>query len=178
MIAFFKDHSCQFPIFSAHLFPESGYNSLFSSLETSTNNTMKYLLTRNRFFRHLPTYPFIFLAVFPIMLLDLWTEMYHRLCFPLYGIPLVRRGEYIRIDRHRLKYLKGMQKYNCAYCGYANGVVKYWVKIFAETERYWCGIQHKSDEGFNAPEHHSDFIPYGDENAYREQYFDRRSHKF
>ena len=37
---------------------------------------MKYLLQRNRFWRHLPTYPLIFLAVIPIMILDLWVGAY------------------------------------------------------------------------------------------------------
>lgn len=139
---------------------------------------MKYLVQKNRFLRHLPTYPLILLAVFPIMILDLWVETYHRICFPVYRLPLVKRREYIRIDRHRLKYLRGMQKYNCAYCGYANGVVKYWVKIFAETEKYWCGIRHAKDESFRVPEHHSEFIPYNDEKAYLETYFNKRTRKF
>lgn len=138
---------------------------------------MKYYAQPHRFFRHLPTYPLIFLGVVPIMILDLWVEIYHRLCFPFYSISYVKRNTYIRIDRHKLKYLNPMQKLNCLYCGYANGVVKYWTKIFAETELYWCGIQHRKDENFNAPEHHAGFIPYNDEQAFREAYADNKTRK-
>jgi hypothetical protein len=136
---------------------------------------MKYMLQKNRFLRHLPTYPLIFLAVFPIMILDLWVEMYHRFCFPFYRIPYVRRKEYIKIDRHKLKYLNLMQKYNCAYCGYVNGVAAYWVKIFAETESYWCGIRHETSDRFNAPEHHEEFIAYNDRKGYDEEFYSKKT---
>ncbi len=139
---------------------------------------MKYYSQPHRFIRHLPTYPLIFLAVIPLMILDLWVEIYHRFCFPFYSISYVKRKAYIKIDRHKLKYLHPMQKLNCLYCGYANGVVKYWTIIFAETERYWCGIQHAQDDNFNAPEHHKEFIPYNDEQAFREAYADKKTNKF
>jgi len=139
---------------------------------------MKYLTTPYRFFRHLPTLPFIYLAAVPIFIMDVWLEIYHRICFPFYRIPYVKRREYIRIDRQKLSYLGFMQKLNCAYCGYANGAVKYWTKIIAETERYWCAIQHRQDEKFKAPEHHADFIPYGDENVYNETYEKKKTKQF
>lgn len=53
------------------------------------------------------------------------------------------------------------------YCGYANGVLHYTSVIAGETEKYWCGIKHKSDAEFIAPHHHNEFIDYGDEEAYR-----------
>lgn len=63
-----------------------------------------------------------------------------------------------------------MQKLNCLYCGYANGVLQYIAKIVAETERYWCGIQHHKDDKFIAPPHHDRFIAYGDEEAFSKEY--------
>jgi hypothetical protein len=139
---------------------------------------MKYYATPHRFLRHMPTLPFIYMAVFPMILMDFWVELYHRVCFPFYRIAYVKRREYIKTDRHRLKYLNIMQKINCFYCGYANGLVRYWVKIFAETEAYWCGIQHQKSENFKEPEHHADFLPYGDEKAYRETFANDKTNKF
>ena len=93
-------------------------------------------------------------------------EIYHNVCFPLYGIPLVKRNKYIKIDRQKLKYLRFAEQVSCAYCGYANGVMAYGVKIAGETEKYWCGIKHQKDEEFIEPAHHKDFLKYGDEKAY------------
>ena len=127
---------------------------------------MKYLFTKRRFLRHLPVYPFIYPAFVFIVLLDIWIEIYHRIAFPCYGLPYLKRKEYIRIDRHKLKYLNIMQKINCAYCGYTNGVLQYIVRITSETEKYWCGIQHSKGENFIEPPHHKDFIAYNDKEAY------------
>lgn len=68
-----------------------------------------------------------------------------------------------------------MQKLNCIYCGYANGVLQYIVRIVAETEKYWCAIQHEPKEEFIAPEHHKDFIAYGDEKGYKDKYEDKKT---
>lgn len=100
--------------------------------------------------------------IVPLVCTDVLTEIYHRVCFPLYGLKCVNRSRYIKIDRHRLKYLNPIQKLNCAYCGYANGWLHYASIIAAETERYWCGIQHQANDTFIAPKHHQDFLIYGD----------------
>lgn len=136
---------------------------------------MKYLFKKHRFIRHLPVYPVIYPAAIFIFLLDLWVEIYQRITFPIYGIPYIQRKKYIRIDRHRLTYLNPMQKLNGIYCGYANGVLQYIVKIVAETEKYWCGIKHKKSEDFLPPDHHDKFISYGDEASYNEIYESKKT---
>lgn len=135
---------------------------------------MKYLSQPHRLLRHTPTLPFIYGTGIFIILLDIFIELYHRVSFPFYSIPYVSRGQYIKIDRQKLSYLGLMQKLNCMYCGYANGVVKYWARIIGETEKYWCGIQHEKTEGFHQPDHHDGFIPYGDRPAYEETYLKNR----
>ena len=128
---------------------------------------MEYRKHRERIPKHLLSLLFIYPPLVPMIFLDLFLEVYHRICFPLYGYPYVKRSAYIRIDRHKLSYLRWWQKLNCIYCGYANGLVHYATVIAGETERYWCSIQHKKVRGevFYSPEHHKDFVPYGDKKA-------------
>jgi len=125
--------------------------------------------------RHALTAPLIFGAVIPIALLDLFIEIYHRICFPFYRIPYIIRKNYVKIDRHKLSYLRLGQKINCIYCGYANGVIQYWAKIVGETERYFCSIKHKEDDSFIAPEHHKEFIDYNDSIKFEEEFASKRT---
>jgi hypothetical protein len=99
--------------------------------------------------------------IIPLVLFDISIEIYQNVCFRLYGIKIVKRSDYIRIDRHKLSKLNAWEKINCAYCGYANGLLPYSVKIASETEKYWCGIKHKEYKG-HIPEHHSEFADYED----------------
>ncbi|MFC1656648.1 hypothetical protein ACFL14_01625 [Patescibacteria group bacterium] len=103
----------------------------------------------------------IYSVFIPLVILDIWMELYHRSCFPVYDIPVIKRSNYIKIDRHKLSQLNFIQKLGCIYCGYGNGLVAYWTKIIAETENYWCPIQHKEDGEFIAPAHHKSFDKYG-----------------
>jgi hypothetical protein len=112
--------------------------------------------------------PFIYGMIVPTVFLDATMEVYHRVAFPLYGIPRVKRSKYIKLDRQKLSYLKPLEKVNCVYCGYVNGLFAYAVQIAGETEKYWCGIKHEQDENFVPPAHHKDFLEYGDEKGYRE----------
>jgi len=78
----------------------------------------------------------------------------------------VRRRRYVVIDRHTLAYLNGIEKVNCVYCGYANGVIAYVREIAARTEQYWCPIRHAR----HIPAPHARyplFFDYGDAKAYR-----------
>jgi hypothetical protein len=136
---------------------------------------MRYMKVRHRFLRHLPTFPLLYLAAIPIVVLDIYIEIYHRVAFPIYGLPWLKRKHYIKIDRHKLRYLNVLQKIFCVYCGYANGVVHYWTRIFGETERYWCSIKHSDREGFETPPHHRAFLEYGDDKSYEEEYNSRKT---
>ncbi|SDO39267.1 hypothetical protein SAMN05216196_105159 [Lutimaribacter pacificus] len=107
------------------------------------------------------TAPVIYAMIVPFALLDLFVTIYQAVCFPVYGIPKVRRGDHIRIDRHHLAYLNGLQKLNCVYCGYANGLIAYVREIAGRTEAYWCPIKHAARvEGRHG--HYAGFVDYGD----------------
>lgn len=112
--------------------------------------------------------PLVFFQYIPLVIFDLSLEIYHRIGFRLMGIPLLKRQNYIRMDRHKLSYLRWYEKIGCAYCGYANGWFRYASAIAGETEKYWCGIMHKKYNGFTPPEHQKDFLPFDDEKAFDE----------
>jgi hypothetical protein len=88
------------------------------------------------------TSPVIYSVILPVALLDLFLSGYRRICFPIYGIPRVRRRDYVLDDRHRLAYLNLIERLNCFYCGDANGVIAYARKVASRTEQYWCPIKH------------------------------------
>lgn len=110
-------------------------------------------------FLHIATAPFIYSLIIPFVILDVFLETYHRICFPVYGIPYIKRSAYIRIDRHKLSFLSPIEKVHCMYCGYCNGLTHYASQIAGASEKYWCGIRHEQKEGFQEPLHHKDFLP-------------------
>ncbi len=88
------------------------------------------------------TAPLIYSLVLPLALADLWITLYQWLCFPVYGIARVRRRDYFVIDRYKLGYLNPIEKINCTFCSYANGMIAYIRETAARTEQYWCPIKH------------------------------------
>jgi hypothetical protein len=129
---------------------------------------MQFKKEKNLAFFQLISMPVIYGMIVPVVFLDICTELYHRICFPLYNLKYIKRSEYIRIDRHKIKYLNLWEKINCMYCGYANGVFQYVSAIGGRTEWYWCGIRHKRNKKFHEPIHQEDFLPFGDERAFKE----------
>jgi hypothetical protein len=113
------------------------------------------------------TAPFIYALIFPFTLLDLFVSLYQAVCFPVYGIPKVRRKDYIAIDRRQLRYLNALEGINCMYCSYCNGLLGFVVEIAARTEQHWCPIKHARSIR-KAHDRYSHFLPYGDAQAYRE----------
>ena len=92
--------------------------------------------------RNILTIPFIWVGLIPALLMDGFASLFQTICFPVYQIPKVRRREYIVIDRHSLAYLNIIEKVNCMYCSYFNGLIAYVHEIAARTEQHWCPIKH------------------------------------
>ena len=86
--------------------------------------------------------PVIYAGIVPFLVLDFFISIFQAICFPIYGIAKVRRADYFVFDRHHLAYLNALEKLNCAYCSYANGLIAYAREIAARTEQYWCPIKH------------------------------------
>lgn len=115
------------------------------------------------------TAPFIYAVIVPFVLLDIFVSIYQAVRFPVYGIPMVRRRDYIVFDRHHLAYLNLLEKLNCAYCSYCNGLLAYVSEIAGRTEAYWCPIKH-ARKVIAAHEHYAGFADYGDAEAFRRKY--------
>jgi hypothetical protein len=114
------------------------------------------------------TAPFIYGCIIPFALLDLFVSVYQAVCFPVYGIPKARRGDYIAIDRNKLRYLNAIEGFNCLYCSYGNGVLAFVVEVAGRTEQHWCPIKH-ARRTKNTHDRYAHFLPYADAAAYREQ---------
>ena len=97
---------------------------------------------RDSEWRNVLSAPFIYAMIIPFIILDAFVTTYQAICFPLYGIPKVSRSQYIVIDRHQLGYLNVIEKLNCTFCGYADGMLAYTRQILSRTETYWCPIKH------------------------------------
>lgn len=114
------------------------------------------------------TAPVIYLGIVPFGLLDLFLAIFQGICFPVYGIPKVRRADYLIFDRGQLKYVNLLERLNCVYCSYANGLLAYATEIAARTEQHWCPIKHA--HRIRSPHsRYPHFFDYGDAQRYREQ---------
>ena len=112
--------------------------------------------------------PFIYSLIVPIVLIDVWISAYQQICFRLYGIARVPRSRYIVIDRQHLAYLNAIERLNCVYCGYANGVLAYVREVAGRTEQYWCPIRH-AKRIREAHAHYRTFVDYGDAEGYQKR---------
>ena len=114
------------------------------------------------------TAPAIYALIIPVLLLDLFVAVYQTVCFPVYGIPRVRRSDYVVFDRGLLAYLNAIEKLNCAYCSYANGVFAYVREVASRTEEYWCPIKH-ARRVLGVHTRYGRFLDYGDADGYRHE---------
>jgi hypothetical protein len=114
------------------------------------------------------TAPILYAGIIPFLLVDCFVTVFQAVCFPIYGIPRAPRGDYLKFDRGRLAYLNLIEKLNCVYCSYANGVCAYATEIAARTEQHWCPIKHA--HRLRAPHSRYDhFLDYGDARGYRRE---------
>ena len=113
------------------------------------------------------TSPVIYSLIVPFVLLDLWVSLYQAVCFRAWGVDRVHRREFFSIVRHQLPYLNGVEKANCVYCGYVNGVVAYVREVLARTEQYWCPIRDARPVR-QRHERYARFAAYGDAAGYRQ----------
>ena len=107
------------------------------------------------------TAPVIYGMIIPLLLFDLCITLFQAICFPVYRIAKARRADYIVFDRQRLEYLNAVEKFHCAYCAYANGLMAYACEIIARTEQYFCPIKH-ARKMLGAHARYARFLAYGE----------------
>ena len=118
--------------------------------------------------KHILSVPFIWICIVPVALIDITISLYQAICFPIYGIPKVKRQDYIVFDRQYLNYLNLIEKINCGYCSYVNGLFGYLQEIAGRTEQFWCPIKH-AHRIKNLHSRYQKFISYGDAETYRSE---------
>ena len=143
-----------------------------SELETAIDH-LRYKVSSWRHLRNTPwlvilSSPLIYACALPFLLLDAAVAVYQLVCFPIYGIPKVRRRDYLVFDRGKLAYLNTIEKVGCIYCSYANGLLGYITEIAARTEQHFCPIKH-AHRLAKVHSRYGTFLPYGDARAYRGQ---------
>ena len=126
---------------------------------------LKYLWTAD--LKSFIAAPFIYALIAPLIFLDIFVSLYQAICFPLFGIQKAKRSDYIVFDRAHLAYLNFLEKINCAYCSYGNGLIAYTREIAGKTEQYWCPIKHAKRVYLSHP-YYSQFAEYGDAAHYQE----------
>jgi hypothetical protein len=57
---------------------------------------------------------------FIVILLDIAIFIYQQTVFRLYKVSILKRSDYIILDRKKLAYLNFVQKTSCIYCSYVN----------------------------------------------------------
>jgi hypothetical protein len=146
--------------------------SLFPSLETLIEHRLHKISSwrhlRNTRWLVIVSSPLIYGCAIPFLLVDAAVALYQFVCFPIYGIPKVRRKDYLIFDRGRLAYLNTIEKVGCVYCSYANGLLAMITEIAARTEQHFCPIKHAQTLA-KTHSRYAKFLPYGDARAYRKQ---------
>ena len=139
-------------------------NDILKFHRTFRKGLVKYLIESN--FLFILSSPVIYSLIVPAVILDCFCCVYQAVCFPIYRIPKVDRKDYIRLDRHKLAYLNGIERLNCDFCAYFNGSLAFAREIGSRTEQYWCPIRHAfAIKGVHS--RYNRFFIYGDAESYR-----------
>lgn len=131
---------------------------------------MKNLLT---WFREVPLLhflaaPVIYGMIIPSMFFDMALFIYQQVVFRIFKFKFIKRSDYIIFDHQYLGYLNPIEKLNCLYCSYVNGLMQYASAIAGRTELYFCPIKHAKKL---AGEHiyYDTFLSYGDGEEYEKK---------
>ena len=134
--------------------------------KTLVTGIYKYLWNAKMF--NILTSPLIWFCLIPAVFLDLVSTLYQFICFPPNKIPKVRRSDYIVIDHFELEYLNALEKVNCVYCSYFNGLMAYVQEIAARTEQHYCPIKHARKVAA-VHSRYKKFFEYGDADSYKKE---------
>lgn len=100
----------------------------------------------------------IYSMIIPVIFLDIWTTVYQAIYFSAAGIPKIKKKDYIIFDRWDLRQLNILQRINCVYCEYVNGLLAWAKSVSNQTEVYSCAIKHSAPR--KGQEHQEKFYEY------------------
>jgi len=149
---------------------QNGYVKFEKEVLDKQKENMKNLLAwfREIPLAHLLTSPLIYGMIIPAILLDVILFFYQQIIFRIYKFEPINRNDYIIFDRQYLGYLNSIEKFNCMYCSYFNGLMHYASAIASRTELYFCPIKHAKRIAYEH-EYYDEFLLYGDEEDYQEK---------
>jgi len=149
---------------------QNGYVRFEKEVLDKQKENMKNLLS---WFREIPplhllTSPIIYGMVIPAILFDMILFLYQQIIFRIYKFEFVKRSDYVVFDRQYLGYLNPIEKINCMFCSYFNGLMHYASAIASRTELYFCPIKHAKKIAYQH-EYYDEFLIYGDEDEYQKK---------
>lgn len=148
----------------------NGYVQFEQDVLDRQKENMKNLLTwfREIPLLHLLSSPLIYAMIIPAICFDIILFVYQQVVFRIFKFEFIKRSDYIVFDRQYLGYLNIMEKLNCMYCSYFNGLMQYASAIAGRTELFFCPIKHAKKVVY---EHHyyDKFLFYGDEEEYQKK---------
>ncbi len=149
---------------------QNGYVKFEKEVLDKQKENMKNLLT---WFRDIPVLhlfasPLVYVMLIPAILFDIILFVYQQVIFRIFKFKFIKRSDYILFDRQYLGYLNPIEKLNCMYCSYFNGLMQYAAAIAARTELYFCPIKHAKKVAYQH-DHYDEFFSYGDEDEYQEK---------
>ncbi len=149
---------------------QNGYVRFEQEIFNRQKENMKNLLAwfRDIPLLHLLASPLVYAMVIPAILFDIILFVYQQVIFRIFKFKFIKRSDYILFDRQYLGYLNSIEKLNCLYCSYFNGLMQYAAAIAGRTELYFCPIKHAKKVAYQH-DYYDEFFSYGDEDKYQEK---------
>ena len=149
---------------------KNGYVTFEKEVLAKQKENMKNLLTwlGEVPLLHFLIAPLIYAMVIPAILLDIILFIYQQVVFRVFKFKLIKRSDYMHFDHQYLGYLNAIEKLNCLYCSYFNGLMLYASAIAGRTELYFCPIKH-AKKVVAQHEYYDEFLSYGDEEEYQKK---------
>ncbi|MFC2073449.1 hypothetical protein ACFLRS_01185 [Campylobacterota bacterium] len=117
---------------------------------------------------HLLSAPLVYGMVIPAILLDVILFVYQHVVFRIFKFGFIKRSDYIIYDHQYLGYLNPIEKLNCLYCSYFNGLMQYASAIAGRTELFFCPIKHAKKIVYEH-NYYDKYLAYGEGKDYQKK---------
>ncbi|MCW8820704.1 MAG: hypothetical protein OQK45_00640 [Sulfurovum sp.] len=115
---------------------------------------------------HFLAAPIIYGMIIPTILFDVILFIYQHTVFRIFKFGFIKRSNYVIFDHQYLGYLNPIEKLNCVYCSYVNGLMQYASAIAGRTEFYFCPIKHAKKVAYQHS-YYDKYLVYGEEKDYQ-----------